>query len=1195
MLQTDLKRLKKETVSETEKLIEEISKYNTIDFIMGVSALMLIPQNQSKTIIFQAMLNAALTLPAEKTNLKNKMSITTFKKIVREFEKTSVSFMVDPPEFPFVLPVVYFHNPYVFMGNNTISPINLGNLLKVLEVFKKDLNYEKYNSIKNIVNGLLCLSNDIAKSLNIKMEELKFYPIENDIFIPDKITLERYKSSMLISSKEMESIFGDTTDNFITEFESINKEDILFLENPQFIYKPFVKYKNNYVLMDITCILPLIFRTVIKETYGLENINIINEYNKLNSLELRKRFFMLGCHELTPPNIEIVKGNDYEERLFLMGNDGVLISIQLFDDGSNFNFENSDVKFSRGYQFISKRIKYLINFMISNGVDSKNILIIVSPYTLGRDFSYSLKKRDMKNNLILSLYEISAISINEENNEFFLKEYIDARKLLKYYEKNLFSELNFIALFVNNDYSFYLGDEMDTKDAFLSFIGEYSSDYILKSYLHESKKLCKFYKGNSLIEVIKMDKSVYIAPQMFLEKLLNMVIVDGNSTIWIISNNNTMADYSLFHWLADLISYWICEMLPLNTEEYNITIELKIDNKLYNGIKPMITGDDISSIIKYEIDGKKIIIYVNEELCNYFTCDTNVREKDFIKYLMNLLNDNYNLDYDETKFDEVFNNPYKRKTINIDSISGAYMLPSKNKHQCRVSKAHTNIILDDIGLYLKNVRKYNYGLIEDSEVFVKVVGYLYKRLLTDLKIYSKHDLICYLYEMYDGNLGDLLIRQHYYAYDITCYPEHIQDIKNNINEMTKLSVALRFLIELASSFKDDGNKNISFYGLNKDLAISSQIIEWAYVGDLLHYDMISSDIRLLNSNRIGFDKTASSKINLLMMKSMFEKNSVSGIEKLKRVGKFLPKAEDKNDNFDMAFNAEFGYSFDDYKEVTITILDLFKDNFDSLIEIKIDDVKENVQREISYEVIEKIINSLSLTERDDFLKPELPYTQEEVYPWRFNRGLSLTRKPLIKYKDKYIVGYRTLINSVQFLLNLINDGKLHSYTKEMKDYEARRNNIKGKQFNDQVYNYISSFDSLIVKKNIKKINKKYISDEKNNTLGDIDVLYISIKKKTIGLVETKNLDISKNYYEIQNEYKKMFDESNPKCFYNKHKKRVRWIEQHLTDVIDEFNLPKGKWKIKDMFVVEDYIISKKAFKVKVNIHTLRDLTEKSLY
>lgn len=75
----------------------------------------------------------------------------------------------------------------------------------------------------------------------------------------------------------------------------------------------------------------------------------------------------------------------------------------------------------------------------------------------------------------------------------------------------------------------------------------------------------------------------------------------------------------------------------------------------------------------------------------------------------------------------------------------------------------------------------------------------------------------------------------------------------------------------------------------------------------------------------------------------------------------------------------------------------------------------------------------------------------------------------------------------------------------------------------------------------------------------------------------------------------MFDQNNPKCFYNKHKRRVKWIEEHLSDVIEEFNLPKGNWKVKDMFVVDDYIISKKAFNVKVNIHTLRDLSEKAYF
>ena len=164
----------------------------------------------------------------------------------------------------------------------------------------------------------------------------------------------------------------------------------------------------------------------------------------------------------------------------------------------------------------------------------------------------------------------------------------------------------------------------------------------------------------------------------------------------------------------------------------------------------------------------------------------------------------------------------------------------------------------------------------------------------------------------------------------------------------------------------------------------------------------------------------------------------------------------------------------------------------------------------------------------------------------------------------------------------------------MKDYESTRNNVKGKRFNDQVYNYLLSFNSLIVKKNLKKVNRKFISDENNNTLGDIDVLYISIKKRIIGVIETKNFNMSKNYYEIQNEYKEMFDQNNSKCFYNKHKKRVDWVKEHINDFIEEFNLPKGKWKIRDMFVVDDYILSKKTYNVDVNIHVLRDLDEKIL-
>ncbi len=1194
MFDKELNRLKKKTESEIDKIIEAIAKYNTIDFIENVSALMLIPQNQSKAIIFQAMINAALTLPIEKTKLDIKMSITTFKKIVKEFEKSSVRSMVDPPEFPFILPVLYYNNPYVFMGNNSLSPIYLNNLLKTIEINRKKINDETYYSLKRIIDGLLNISDRIRKEINIDFKELKFYSVEDAIFIPDKNTLDNYKEKLVISSDDIITIFGDKVNNYVMEFGLLDQKDILNEGNPEYIFKPFIKHKDNYLLIDVTCILPLIFKTIISDSISIDSLSIIDEYNSINSFELRKRFFMIGCQELVPDNIEMIKSRDYEENIFLLGNDRIIISIQLFDIGDDFDKEDNDVLFDRDDDFIFKRITYITECMVSKGIDEKNIFIIVSPYTLGRTFMYSLKDCDPNNILILSLYELYSISINEENNKYFLQEYIDTRKRLKEYRKNLFSELNMIALFTLKDNSFYSSDDVDVKEVYLSIIGEYSSDYILKSYLRESKKLCSFYKENTLIEVIKIENSIYFAPQLFFEKILNKVVIDKESTIWIINDGTTIEEYNLFQWISDLISYWLSELMPFQNDNYNITIKLIIDEKLKDGIRQMDINDDISSIMEYEIDHNMIKIYVTEKFCNYFNSDSNDKEKRFIKYLIEIMKDNYYTEYEETKFEQIFHNPYRKKTISIDSIYGAYMIPSNNKEQHQVSKAYENIILDDIGLYLKNIKNYNYGVIDDDKVLVYVVDYLYERLFNDLKEYSKQDLLCYLYEVYENNLGNMLIRQNNYAYDVTCYPDRKKEIENNINEMTKLSVALRFLIELISSFKECGIKKVSFYDINKDIVISSQIIEWAYAGDLLHYNMISSDITLLESNRIGFDKTSSNRINLLMKKTMIAKNSVVGLEKSKRLRVFLQKIEEKNDAFEVAFNEEFGYSYDDYTEVTVTILELFGKNYDNLIKIKSDDVLNNTQKDISKEVIIKIMDSLSLESRDNFLKPPLPYDAEEVYPWRFNRRLSLTRKPLIKLADEYIIGYRTLINSVHFLLDLINDGRLKSNSKTMKDYESIRNTIKGKQFNEQVYHFILSIDSLIVKKNIKKINKKYISDESNNTLGDIDVLYISTKKKIIGVVETKNFNMSKNYYEIQNEYKKMFDQSNPKCFYNKHKKRVKWIEEHLSDVIEEYNLPKGKWKIKDMFIVEDYIISKKVFNVKVNIHTLRDLNEKIL-
>ena len=65
-------------------------------------------------------------------------------------------------------------------------------------------------------------------------------------------------------------------------------------------------------------------------------------------------------------------------------------------------------------------------------------------------------------------------------------------------------------------------------------------------------------------------------------------------------------------------------------------------------------------------------------------------------------------------------------------------------------------------------------------------------------------------------------------------------------------------------------------------------------------------------------------------------------------------------------------------------------------------------------------------------------------------------------------------------------------------------------------------------------NKKKIADEKSDVLGDIDVLIIDEKKHRIVVAEVKNFDFSKNPYEIQAEYQKMFVDGKKKSFATKH-------------------------------------------------------------
>ncbi len=531
--------LMRKDISKINELRRELKNYDLKDFLCNISALLLIPENQSKSVIFQCMISTALSINQNEFNRNNKMSIEKFKSIVTEFSDLNRKKLIDPPEFPFVLPIIYYENYHLFMGSNSLSPLYVNTILKVVSVHKDKIDKEIYFKLNKIISGLLKISEDIYRKLNLNLEKLKSYDKDLEIFIPSSNTLNRYKDFIMYSNKEIYNLFNEFIDELVCDFGDVKVQDISNFDYQLFYLRPFLKTEENIFVLDITTFISLIMNKIFSYVTQYSTFDFFEEYNKYLKFSLIRNFHRLGNYKIdaTHYNIQLVNNKNVGEELYSSGNDGVIINILLFDTGEGYGeIKNYISKINR--QYIYRRIQYIINMLVKNGIKNEKIVIIITPFTIGRNVLYSLNNCNLKNILKLTQYEIDAISINESEDNLFFFRYLTARKKMLLYEKSFFSELNLIALYVDHDYSFYFNDNVDIKNVYLTIIGKYSADYIKKAYITEGFHLVKYITDKSFIEVIKLDKNVYFAPGLFLDKQINKVFEFNNFVLWFFSEQN---------------------------------------------------------------------------------------------------------------------------------------------------------------------------------------------------------------------------------------------------------------------------------------------------------------------------------------------------------------------------------------------------------------------------------------------------------------------------------------------------------------------------------------------------------------------------------------------------------------------------------------------------------------------------------
>lgn len=441
---------------------------------------------------------------------------------------------------------------------------------------------------------------------------------------------------------------------------------------------------------------------------------------------------------------------------------------------------------------------------------------------------------------------------------------------------------------------------------------------------------------------------------------------------------------------------------------------------------------------------------------------------------------------------------------------------------------------------------------------------------------------------------NLMLGQNRYVYDVACYPEKHGKILNDFNELNKTSRSLKFFAEYIATCPPNGKKILGEWQFEKLLAVCSLIIEWAYTNDLFHYNIFNTPVEILKSGRLGMKREEFNKLNSININAREEQLHVSSMFNLR---KNLPYEEFPNieEELNEAFLDEYQFLFNDFLNCVlgmVTLGDKLSGEVKSVNKGKLISWLVENNESLKIETVKRIIQHISLTKREDFLKPERPYRSEDAYPWRFNRDLSFTRRPVIIRENEVIWGNRQLFHMLMFTMDLIGDGKLKSRGNKLTKLIGKISDKRGYDFNNRVYTKISKINEFIVEKNLKKINHKKVADENGNTLGDIDVLYIIPERKRIVLVEVKDFNFSKSPYEMDCEYQKLFvDKGNKKCFATKHRNRASWVNDHLEDLKIQYGLVGNGWSVKDIFIVSEPIISNAFYGAGTTIITYAEMTK----
>lgn len=1189
------KNVENSSFKKQDFFLKFITENSSKKLLQIVSLLQLIPENATKVIRLEEITHLIIS---NYNQIDNVVDCKAFSNILEIYFEND--YREDPSESCFS-EVILFKN-----GNNIVFPGICNNSTETNQILIEAL-FKVDNSVSElclneIQNGLLLnlsIHNQIAIKLGISRyeyvedykEKIKFFDLNSD---NDKLELFFFTEEDISDYCSRLRIPNDTINQFTIELGNFPK--ITDYEESILLKKPFLKINNNYILVlpsaqmySINCFINE--KIIIHEQQNILE-NIFENHIKRKSIFL---FLGMGWKSLDSTS-------DSSQKISLWQFDNDKIAIVDYNVGKKENIDNEIEILNALNQRLGFKIIYIT---------------ITSNYSIEKpSISYQKPLDFIDFQLIVSFYDLERLMILYNLNELSLWKYLNAqeRAISKGFQSApFFSILSYYSWYDKNSNSFFESDNEPLQMLVFGF--EVQGNKVIEAQQKNDRHLVLDRVDDNWIHspVTKTRKlfPIYTSDRIFngfLEQVLEKYLVN----IWVKSERSDIYGSSF----TDCILYWLNEFFPtlnpfINTKIlYPIIFVIDFEQDFFDLSEEDIEENreiDISQInlestVNYEYNIIKI--FIPKKLFFLLHQNNNLGEIVLMRKILyelgkSLSNNQIFISLEDIELILMRHMPVGMAKMIVTGTS-IHNISKDNRYigkPSKLDKADTSIVLEDLVKWMNiHIEEDIRNEVDKINTCRNGIDTIISKIRTEIENYNSIDLIKCLMERHES----IIHSNSFYRVRLVtfqeCYGKYEDVFKDFMDEdslIMRTALSLRTLIEFAAAEVYYGEKAICNSDLDFLVALMDHLLFLGATIDLIESKIGNPKMGLLPSGRLGVSKESFEKMNKFSLE--FKKDElIEYSENYKNPATGNIFSEEYINEVDRIFKDDFGIEFNlvtnlldllahiCIEEYKTSCLALFKDEFIDLLK------KET---NLSGLEIDCFFRHFALESRGNMGKPPVGYKHSDIFPWRYNRKLSYLLRPILliknaENKEVVIFSARHLSSASENLNYLLFNGllKVDSQYKKINSLLASRNNVKGKEFRNEVANWLSENFNLEVIPYEYKIPRK----KQHKDYGDIDVLAFDNTRKIIYCIECKNTKQTKIIYEFSVSIQNYIEKQLPK-----HLNRVMWVKDNKSVLSERFNSDFSNYEVRSLLVSSFQLPLKLLENISgVEIYSLNELKRK---